>query len=283
MNSCPPRIIDVVIISDAHLGTYGCHAKELLQYLKSIKPKTLILNGDIIDIWQFTKNYWPSSHMLVVKELMDKMSSGCKITYIPGNHDEMLRKFAGLEVGNFQIKNKLILKQGNKKVWIFHGDIFDFTMQHSRWIAKLGSMGYGLLILINRLINKCLVFFGRNRMSLSKKIKNSVKSAVEFINNFEEVAAEIAIQNNYDFVACGHIHKAEIKKIKINDGETTYLNSGDWVESLTALEYNNKKWNLYHYLDDSLAKEIELPKAFNNKEIFKEVLDEFYSLKKAKA
>src|SRR5215218_644143 len=140
----PPkkRKVDLVIISDVHLGTYGSHAKELLLYLKCIQPKTIILNGDFIDIWQFSKHYWPKSHMKVIKYLLKLIGNGIKVYYVTGNHDEMLRKFVGFRLGSFTIVNKLLLPLNNQEqAWIFHGDVFDVTMQHSRWLAKLGAVG----------------------------------------------------------------------------------------------------------------------------------------------
>ncbi|NQV78590.1 MAG: UDP-2,3-diacylglucosamine diphosphatase, partial [Lutibacter sp.] len=245
----------VVVISDVHLGTYGCHAKELLKYLKSINPKTIILNGDIIDIWQFNKRYWPKAHMKVLKYLIGWISEGKEIYYITGNHDEMLRKFIDFEMGSFSIKNKVVLELDGKKAWFFHGDVFDVTMEHSKWLAKLGAKGYDLLILINKAVNNICEFFGKGKISLSKKIKDSVKSAVKFINNFEQIATNIAIQNKFDYVVCGHIHQPIIKDVVTSEGEVTYLNSGDWIENLTALEYNNKKWSLYKYNDAHYQKE----------------------------
>jgi UDP-2,3-diacylglucosamine pyrophosphatase LpxH len=147
------REVELVIISDVHLGTYGCHSEELLRYLKTIKPKHLILNGDIIDMWQFSKRYWPKSHMQIVKHITGLMAKGTKITYLTGNHDEMLRKFADFRLGPFQITNKKLLTLDGKKVWIFHGDVFDVTMKFSKWLAKLGAVGYDLLIVINALAN----------------------------------------------------------------------------------------------------------------------------------
>jgi len=249
------RKVEVVVISDVHLGTYGCHAKELLKYLKSINPKTIILNGDIIDIWQFNKRYWPKAHMKVLKYLIGWISEGKEIYYITGNHDEMLRKFIDFEMGSFSIKNKVVLELDGKKAWFFHGDVFDVTMEHSKWLAKLGAKGYDLLILINKAVNNISEFLGKGKISLSKKIKDSVKSAVKFINNFEEIATNIAIQNKFDFVVCGHIHQPIIKDVVTKEGEVMYLNSGDWIENLTALEYNNKKWSLYKYNDSHYQKE----------------------------
>ena len=282
-NTNKKRKVDLVVISDIHLGTYGCHAKELLFYLKSINPKTVVLNGDIIDIWQFSKRYWPKSHMKVIKYLIGWISEGKEIYYITGNHDEMLRKFVDFELGSFSIKNKVVLELDGKKAWFFHGDVFDVTMQHSKWLAKLGAIGYDTLILINKGVNYISKLFGKGKISLSKKIKNSVKSAVKFINNFEETATNIAIDNKYNFVICGHIHQPTIKKITKEKGSVTYLNSGDWVENLTALEYHKKKWSIYKYNEDLFIK--NTPKDGNEKldimdktakQLFGELVADFY-------
>ena len=241
------RKVDLVVISDVHLGTYGCHAKELLKYMKSIKPKTVILNGDIIDIWQFSKSYWPKSHMQVIRQIIKWASKGTEVHYLTGNHDEMLRRFVGLELGSLKIANKLVLELHGKKAWFFHGDVFDITMQHAKWLTRIGSVGYDLLIYLNAFCNWALTRLGRDKISLSKKIKNSVKQAVKFINNFEDTAAEIAIENGYDLVVCGHIHHPEMKTITNDSGSVSYMNSGDWVENLTALEYHKGKWTLFRY------------------------------------
>jgi len=277
------RKVDIVVISDVHLGTYGCHAKELLHYLKSIKPKTVILNGDIIDIWQFSKRYWPKSHMKIIKLLMHWMSKRIKIYYIPGNHDEMLRKFAGFKMGSLEIVNKLELTlPGNQKAWFFHGDVFDVTMQHSKWLARLGAVGYDTLILINRFANFISTkLLKKGKISLSKKIKNGVKSAVKFINDFEKTAADIAISNHYDFVVCGHIHQPEMRTLQNDHGSVTYLNSGDWIENLTALEYADSKWSLYKYSDQEFADIVPVveEELHSNSELFNSMLAEFNLMK----
>ncbi len=282
MDKAPKRKLDILVLSDIHLGTYGCHAKELLQYLKSVKPKTVILNGDIIDIWQFSKRYWPKSHMKVVKHLMGWMSKGIKIYYIPGNHDEMLRKFAGWKLGSLRIVNKVVVELDNdEKAWFFHGDVFDVTMQHSKWLAKLGAVGYDTLILINRVVNFISEkIFNKGKISLSKKIKNSVKSAVKFINSFENTAADIGISNNYQYVVCGHIHHPEMREIANEDGKIMYLNSGDWIENLTSLEYNNGEWKIYRFdpsemVESNVKEEDDL----NDHEIFDNLLEEFNLMK----
>ncbi|WP_297332336.1 UDP-2,3-diacylglucosamine diphosphatase [Flavobacterium sp.] len=251
------RIVDLVVLSDVHLGTYGCHAKELLNYLSTIKPKTLILNGDIIDIWQFRKSYFPKSHLKVVKKIIDMASKGTKVYYITGNHDEMLRKFSDTSMGNFCLVDKVVLELDGKKAWFFHGDVFDSSVNHAKWVAKLGGIGYDYLILLNRFINWVLVKMGREQYSLSKKIKSGVKKAVKFISDFEETAAELAIENQYDFVICGHIHEPKIEKKENKKGSVIYLNSGDWIENLTALEYNKKRWKLYQYANEIKVKEEE--------------------------
>lgn len=243
----PKREVDLLIISDIHLGTYGCHAKELLSYLKSIKPKKIVLNGDIIDIWQFSKSYWPESHMKVLRRIMKFVSEGVPVYYLTGNHDEMLRKFADLKIGSFRIQNKLVLNLNGNNAWIFHGDVFDITMQNSKWLAKLGAVGYDTLILINSFVNWCLTSVGREKMSFSKRIKSSFKDAVKFINDFENTAADLAINKGYTYVICGHIHQPEMREIHTDKGMVMYLNSGDWVESLTALEYHKGKWSIYRY------------------------------------
>ncbi|CCG54342.1 Protein of unknown function [Flavobacterium indicum GPTSA100-9 = DSM 17447] len=241
------RNVDIVVISDVHLGTYGCQAKELLNYLKSVQPKQLIINGDFIDIWQFKKSYFPKSHLKIIKKIIDFSNKGTEVTYIIGNHDEFLRRFANVSFGNIELTNKKVLTIDNKKAWIFHGDVFDASVQHSKWIAKLGGWGYDMLIRLNVLSNWILVKLGREKYSFSKKIKNNVKKAVKFIGDFEKTASELAIENQFDFVICGHIHQPQIKAIETKNGQCVYLNSGDWIENLTALEYHQSEWTLFTY------------------------------------
>lgn len=241
------RKVEIVVLSDIHLGTYGCHAEELITYLSTIKPKILILNGDIIDIWQFRKSYFPKNHLKVIKKIIDFASKGTQVYYITGNHDEMLRKFTDITLGNLKLVDKLILELDGKKAWFFHGDVFDASVQHAKWIAKLGGKGYDLLIIINRLVNWFLKKLNKEPYSFSKKIKANVKEAVKFVGDFEKTAAELAIEQGYHFVICGHIHEPKMIHKANKNGTTLYLNSGDWVENLTALEYNKKRWKLYRY------------------------------------
>ena len=242
------RSLDVAVISDIHLGTYGCRAKELVNYLKSIAPNILILNGDIIDGWQFSKRYFPVSHMMVIREIMQFITNGTRVFYITGNHDEIMRRYSDVQVGNFTLTDKLVLEIDNKMTWIFHGDVFDNTTKGgAKILAKLGSRGYGMLILFNRFINFILKSFGRERVSISKRVMAGVNKAVSKINDFEMIAAELAIEKKYDYVICGHIHQPQKKIVETALGKVTYLNSGDWVEHLTALEYHQNEWTIFEY------------------------------------
>ncbi len=275
------REIELLVISDIHLGTYGCHAKELLKYLKSINPKRVVLNGDIVDIWQFKKRYWPQSHMQVVKHILNWINDGVKVDYITGNHDELLRKFAGFKMDNFSIRNKLLLDLNGEKTWIFHGDVFDVTMQYSKWLAKLGAVGYDSLIALNSAVNWVALKLGRRRLSLSKRVKNSVKSAIKYINDFEKTAADIGIDNGYHTVICGHIHQPKMREYSNNNGSIKYLNTGDWIENCTALEFVNGTWTQYYYFEDKglelLDYDMIRSRDLNYEELFDEMLKEFSS------
>ena len=251
------RDVDVVVISDTHLGTYGCQAKELFTYLKSVTPKTLIINGDFIDIWQFSKSYFPKYHLKVIKKIIDLASKGTEVVYILGNHDEFLRRFADTTFGNIELTNKKIMTLDGKKAWFFHGDVFDASVQHSKWIAKLGGIGYDFLIRLNVLTNWFLTQLGKEKYSFSKKIKNNVKNAIKFIGDFENAATELAIENEFDYVICGHIHQPQIREVESKNGNCVYLNSGDWIENLTALEYHNKNWSIYTYNKYDFKEELD--------------------------
>lgn len=247
------RPLDILVLSDIHLGTYGCNAKELLTYIESVDPKHVILNGDIIDIWHFSKRSWPKYHTKVIQHFIQWISEGKKVTYITGNHDESMRRFADFSVNNFAIKNKIVLDLSDKKkAWIFHGDVFDVSMKHTRWIAKLGGTGYNILIFLNKVINWFSMKLSGKRVSFSKSIKDGVKSAVKKANNFEDTAAKIAADNGYDYVVCGHIHQPIIRNIQVGNKTVTYLNSGDWIENLTSLEYANNTWSIFEFRKSNL-------------------------------
>ncbi|MFZ1686725.1 MAG: UDP-2,3-diacylglucosamine diphosphatase [Flavobacteriales bacterium] len=238
------RPVDILVLSDLHLGTFGCRASELLAYLGSVKPKTVVLNGDIIDIWAFKKSYFPKEHMRVVKKLL-KWSGKLPVYYLTGNHDEALRRYSPARLGKLQLLDQLVLNINGRSHWFFHGDIYDATMKKAKWLAKLGGFGYDLLIRINHVVNVMLLFFGKPRMSFSKKVKDSIKRAVSFISDFEQTMAEIAIHDGHAAVVCGHIHQPRIGKVTTLKGTIDYMNSGDWIENMTALECNDGEWSLY--------------------------------------
>src|ERR1035437_1797697 len=244
------RNVELVVLSDIHLGTSGCQAIELLKYLKSIKPKTLILNGDIIDIWQFKKKFFPKTHLKVIKHLIGLASDRCTVYYITGNHDEMFRKFSGMKIGKLRILNDLKLELDGKRVWFFHGDVFDVVMQYSKWLSKLGAIGYDSLIWMNTKVNWLGRRLNFEPVSFSKRIKESVKGAVKYINAFEDSAAIVAARKGIDSIVCGHIHHPEMRPIKVGDQTVNYLNSGDWIENLTSLEYNLGQWKIFNYKKD---------------------------------
>ncbi|MBI3143030.1 MAG: UDP-2,3-diacylglucosamine diphosphatase [Bacteroidetes bacterium] len=273
------REIELLVLSDIHLGTYGCHAKELLKYLKSINPSRVVLNGDIVDIWQFNKRYWPQSHMQVIKHMLNWINDGVRVDYITGNHDEMLRKFVGFSMENFQIKNKVLLNLDGKRTWIFHGDVFDVTMRYSKWLCKLGAIGYDSLIAINSVANQVSHRLGRGRISLSKKVKNGVKKAIKYINDFEQTAAEIGMDNGYHTVVCGHIHQPKVRTFHKGASQIEYLNSGDWIENCTALEYSKGNWSVYEYFNDTALHHLDYnlirSEELSATELFDQMLKEF--------
>jgi len=273
------RKIDILVLSDIHLGSFGCRAHELLQYLHTIKPKKVILNGDIIDVWQFRKYYFPKSHLKVIRIFLSWLTKGIKVYYITGNHDEVMRRFKGIKIGSLSVLNSLVLKDREKSFWFFHGDVFDVTMKHSKWLAKLGGVGYDLLIILNRIVNKISKLLGKGKISLSQKVKDSVKNAVKYINDYEDTAISIAIDNGYDAVICGHIHQPAMRTVTNEKGTVEYLNSGDWIENLTALEYTSGQWSLYKYYEDPVAQNVSkknLTKSEKKiKQLFKEMVTEF--------
>ncbi|WP_297702447.1 UDP-2,3-diacylglucosamine diphosphatase [uncultured Eudoraea sp.] len=247
------RSIDVVVISDVHLGTFGSRAEELMAYLSSIEPKKLILNGDILDIGKFNKHYFPASHLRILKKIISMASNDTEVIYITGNHDDMLRKSRNTFIGNFSIQDQLILELDGKKAWFFHGDVFDISIRYAKWLPKLGGYSYDLLLLLNRILNWLFIKLGKERYSLAKKIKNSTKNAVKYIDNFERTAIKSGITKGYDYVICGHIHQPKKEILETKNGKCTYLNSGDWVENLSALEYSFKRWKIYKYSHDKLS------------------------------
>ena len=241
------REVDIVIISDVHLGTYSCHAKELLNYLKSIKPKTLILNGDFIDMWQFKKRFFPKEHIQVIQRILKMSVKGTKVYYITGNHDDLLRKYSDISAGSIHLRDQLLLQLSGKKYWVFHGDVFDFMLNYAPFLTRLGGKRFDFLRSVNRIYNGLRRRLGRRAKLLARKVRHQVKAAEKFVERFETTSIQFAFDKGYDFVICGHVHRPKMQVAEKGENKVTYLNSGDWVEHLTALEYNWGKWTLYTY------------------------------------
>jgi UDP-2,3-diacylglucosamine pyrophosphatase LpxH len=220
-------------ISDIHLGTPGCQANYLLDFLKHNESDTLYLVGDILDGWQLRKGwYWPQSHNDVVQKLLRKARKGTRVVYVPGNHDAMARQFIGLAFGEIEVADEIIhVTAAGKRLLVTHGDLFDGVMKYARWLAYVGDSLYTMTLVMNRWFNWARSHFGYPYWSLSQYLKHKVKNAVSFITAFERVMTEEARHRGCDGVVCGHIHKAEIRHL---DG-LLYCNDGDWVESLSAL------------------------------------------------
>ncbi|MGI4814825.1 MAG: UDP-2,3-diacylglucosamine diphosphatase [Janthinobacterium lividum] len=220
-------------LSDIHLGTSGCQADYLLDFLRHNDSEYLYLIGDIIDGWQLRRGWhWPQSHNDVVQKVLRKVRKGTRVFYVPGNHDEAARQFCGLTFGDIEVCEEAFhTTLGGERLWVVHGDLFDAIMMHARWLAYVGDTLYTFALFLNRWFNRVRARFGFPYWSLSQYLKHRVKNAVKFINSFETVMTEEARRRGCDGVVCGHIHQPEIRRI---DG-TLYCNDGDWVESLSAL------------------------------------------------
>ena len=265
------RKIDIAVISDVHLATHASKAKLLNKYLKSISPDQLVLNGDIIDSWRFSRSYFPKSHLKVVRQLIKMLEKGVRIYYITGNHDEFLRKFNPTQLGNLQVINQLILEIDNQKTWIFHGDIFDHVIHRAKWLAKLGSAVYGFLSLTNKLLNQGRILLGLREVLIYKGLKDLLTKEKSELTRSEKLIQTIAKAHDYQTVICGHTHQPLEKMLTPT---IRYINGGDWVEHLTAVEYVNHQWSLLHfndYLDDQSLEEPEIP---SQKELYEAVYRE---------
>lgn len=236
-----------IIISDLHLGAGGSKAEEVTNFLKSYSCKKLILNGDIIDAWQLKKyGVWKRKHTMFFKRVLKMIEENkTKVIYIRGNHDDFLDQIIPLRLGkHFQIRKDYILNSSEKRFYVTHGDVFDSITTNLKWLAYLGDIGYTFLLWINKFYNKYRAWRGLPYYSLSQKIKQSVKMAVNYMSDFEEKLTELARSRDCDGVICGHIHHPAIRDIN----GITYMNSGDWVETLSALvEDFEGNWNLIYY------------------------------------
>ena len=249
-----------VWISDVHLGTRGCNAQMLIDFLDSVDSETMYLVGDIIDGWRMKKRfYWPTAHNDIVWRIMKRARRGTRVVYIPGNHDEMFRQFSGLNFGGVEIRRKALHTTADgRRLLVLHGDEFDAVMLAHRWLAHVGDVAYEWLMRLNIVVNAVRRRLDLPYWSLSKHAKHKVKNAVEFISRFEEVVAHEAGARGVDGVVCGHIHNAEIREI----AGVAYYNDGDWVEGCTALvEHFDGRMEVLHWADEMAAREAEPSRA----------------------
>lgn len=233
MDTVPPQRFRAIWISDIHLGTPGCQAEALLEFLRHTESDYLYLVGDIIDGWQLRKKwYWQQSHNDVVQKVLRKARKGTQVIFIPGNHDEAARQYLGLSFGGVTVQEEAIhITARGERLLVIHGDFFDAVVQYATWLAHVGDTLYQWLLSVNRALNSLRARLGLPYWSLSQYIKHKVKNAVAYIGEYEHALVREARRRGMDGVVCGHIHKAEMRMI---DG-VLYCNDGDWVESLTAL------------------------------------------------
>jgi UDP-2,3-diacylglucosamine pyrophosphatase LpxH len=247
------RKFRTIWISDVHLGTRGCNATMLIDFLDHVDSDRMYLVGDIIDGWRLKKKfYWPAAHNDVVWRILKRAKRGTEVIYIPGNHDEVMRQFTGLDFGGVAIRRKAIHETADgRRLLVLHGDEFDAITLTHRWLAHVGDAAYNFMMALNRWVNAYRRFFNLPYWSLSKHAKAKVKNAVEFISNYEEVVAQAAGARGVDGVVCGHIHTAEFRDI----GGVEYYNDGDWVEGCTALvEHYDGRMELLHWADEIAAR-----------------------------
>ena len=247
-----PHRYRTIWISDTHLGSKECRGEYLLNFINSIECEHLYLLGDIIDIWSYKKNkYWPQIHTDIIRSILDKARNGTRVSYIPGNHDELIKDYTGSMFGDVEILDRHIHETADgKKLLLLHGDEFDHLIQYSKLLCKLGDWSYSGLLKINQIVN-----FARRRMgipywSFSSYLKKRVKSAREHIERFECIVTAEAKHHMVDGVVCGHIHHAELR---MRD-DILYCNDGDWVESCTAMvEHHDGKLEIIHWTEQKQA------------------------------
>ena len=235
-----------VFISDLHLGTAGCQAGPLLDFLRSHTSDHLFLVGDIVDGWQLRKRwYWPQAHNDVVQKLLRRARKGCRVVYVPGNHDEFARQFVGHHFGGIEVVAEAVhVTATGQRLWVIHGDYFDGVIQCAKWLAHVGDTLYEFTLRMNRHLNLLRGRLGLPYWSLSAYLKHKVKKALNYVTDYETAVAHEARRRGHQGVVCGHIHRAEMRRI---DG-VLYCNDGDWVESRTALvEHHDGRLELVHW------------------------------------
>tara|TARA_B100000678_G_scaffold153095_1_gene127795 strand:- start:735 stop:1607 length:873 start_codon:yes stop_codon:yes gene_type:complete len=254
------RTYRTVWISDIHLGTRGCNAGMLIDFLDHVDSDTMYLVGDIIDGWRLKKKfYWPDAHNDIIWRIMKRAKRGTRIVYIPGNHDEMFRQFTGMNFGGVEIRRQAVHETADgRRLLVLHGDEFDAITLSHRWLAHLGDAAYTMMMTLNRWVNAYRRVMKMPYWSLSKHAKKKVKNAVEFISNFEEIVAREAGSRGVDGVVAGHIHTADARKIE----NIEYYNDGDWVEGCTALvEHFDGRMEILHWADEIASREADAARA----------------------
>ncbi len=243
------RTIDLLVLSDIHLGYRGCRADALFAYLKTVEPARIVLNGDIIDIWQFSTRFWPESHLKVLRRLLKFAQRGVPIHYVIGNHDEALRKYAPFVLGQVELVDELVLELAGVRTWFIHGDRLDGLLATPRWLANLGCWAYDGISWVSCQVNPVRAWFGLQPVIPAAYFKSKLPSATRHIARFAELAARTAHTRGHGAVVCGHIHAAADTMFAFDGITVAYRNSGDWVESCTALEFTEGQWSVAAYAD----------------------------------
>ncbi|WP_157879149.1 UDP-2,3-diacylglucosamine diphosphatase [Pararhodospirillum photometricum] len=243
-----PTRYRAIFLSDVHLGTRGCKAEFLLDFLRHTESDTLYLVGDIVDGWRLRKSWhWPQAHNDVIQKLLRKARKGSQVIFVPGNHDEFARGYCDAEFGGITVVREAIHEAADgRRYLVVHGDEFDGVVKYAKWLAHLGDFAYNILLEINHWFNRARRRLGLPYWSLSKYLKHKVKNAVKFIDDFETSMADLARRRNLNGIVCGHIHQAEMRLV----GDILYCNDGDWVESCTALvEHFDGRMEIIHWSD----------------------------------
>lgn len=253
------RQVDVLVISDVHLGTAACRAQELNAYLKSIEPGVVVLNGDIVDLWDFRKGYWPESHTKVIRRLLKYAAQGVPVHYITGNHDGALRRYSALALGSINLVDRLELILDGRRHWFLHGDAFDLALGTSRLGGWLGTLGYDAAVSLGVGLNAVSRCLGLRPVSLADLCKSKVPAARRHIARYEDCCLHAAAARGHDAVVVGHIHVPRQRSALVEGREVTYLNSGDWVDSLSALEYADGAWRVVTWAGLLAAGQVLMP------------------------